>query len=207
MAVQIEGLMVAATLFQLRLLGVSNCENWRVNLSPILLCLYNNYVCIQANDPTSKDIEISQAVVDNMAPRCGCAFTEDRITDRIFHCFPSSPHTVTYRARLHGTREATVTELIQYIEEWVQEGTAFPVQLQLLTVDSTCDVRVSSFTESECRAGHTGDDDTPTLLPGAVVGTMAVLIFATVIAATLVVVLIAAARRRRRRGLAAINIK
>ena len=97
-----------------------------------------------------------------------------------------------------------MAELLRDIEEWVREESSFPVQLQLLTVDSTCDVSVSSFTESECRAGSTGSDDTPTLLTGAVAGTIAVLIFATVIAAVLVVILITAARRRRR---AAINIE
>ena len=89
----------------------------------------------------SKDSDIVRAIINNVAPRCGCAFTEDQISERSFQCFLSTPRAITYRARLRGTTGATVADLIRYIEEWVQEGNYF----SLLTVDTSCSVGIDSL--------------------------------------------------------------
>ena len=76
-------------------------------------------------------------------PHCGCDFREDRITDSVFQCFPSSPQSVTYHAQLHGTLNANVSGLIAAIEEWVSTGVTIPVQFLPLTVSSVCAVSSS----------------------------------------------------------------
>jgi len=96
-------------------------------------------------------------------------FSEDRLSERGFQCFPSSPQAVTYRAELHGTREATVAELVEDIEQWVQEGVSIPIQFQVLTVDASCDVSVNSFTDTECRASTVGTTEDTRSIEGSTV--------------------------------------
>ena len=79
-------------------------------------------------------------MVENILPHCGCDFREDRITDRVFQCFPSSPQSVTYHAQLHGTLNANASELIRDIEDWVSTGVTVSIQLLPLIVSSVCAV-------------------------------------------------------------------
>ena len=72
--------------------------------------------------------------------RCGCDFSEDRITDRVFECFSSSPQSVTYHAQLHGTLNANVSKLIADMQEWLSTGVTIPVQFLPLAVSSMCAV-------------------------------------------------------------------
>ena len=57
--------------------------------------------------------------MDNVTSLCGCGFTEDRIIDPGFHCLPSSPQLVIFYAQLHGTLNATVSQLIEIIKKLV----------------------------------------------------------------------------------------
>ena len=66
------------------------------------------------------------------------------------HASLSSPNAVTYQAELHGTLEATVPDLIGDIIEWLSSGASISVQLQRLTIDSSCSVAISFFNENEC---------------------------------------------------------
>ena len=80
---------------------------------------------------------------------CGYDFREDRITDRVFQCFPSSPLSVTYHAQLHGTLNANATDLFAAIQEWVSPSVTIPIQLLPLTVSSVCAV-ISSIPLEHC---------------------------------------------------------
>ena len=96
-------------------------------------------------------MDIVKAIISNLVSRCGCGLTADHVTQRGFQCFPSSPQAVTYRAELRGTREASVEDLLQDMQQWIQDGVSFPIQFQILQVDSFCDVSISSFADPECR--------------------------------------------------------
>lgn len=132
-----------------------------------------------------------QNIISNVESRCGCAFTEDRLTQRGFQCFASSPDAVTYRVVLHSTREASVQDLTQDIEQWIQEGAPISVQFLLLAIDSSCDVAISSFSDAECRAGTGADEEqiSTMALIGAVLGaSVAVILVALALVAVLIVV-------------------
>ena len=92
------------------------------------------------------------AIINNIVPRCGCVLNEDHFTNRGFQCFPSSPQAVTYRAELHGTLQASVPELIVYLEEWISSEVTISLQFLILSIDESCTVEVSSTSEEECRA-------------------------------------------------------
>ena len=116
--------------------------------------------------------------------------------ERAFKCFDSSPQAVTYRAELHGTREASSGMLLQMLQEWVRNGATFSVQFQLLTADSSCDVGISSLAESECSASHdpvsdpdpgeSGNSSVPIII-GATIG---VILLLAIIAVVIVIVVV-----------------
>ena len=139
---------------------------------------------------SAKDLDVLEAIISNIVLQCGCVFTEDHVKERSFQCFPSSPEAVTYRAELHGTREASVQDLLGDMKQWIQGGPSITVQLQLLTVDSSCNASISSLTEPEC--GVSSDSE---LSIGATVGLVsgiivAILLLIVVVAVVIVVVAI-----------------
>lgn len=83
-------------------------------------------------------------IVSNVLLYCGCDFREDRITHRMFYCFPSFTHDVIYHAQLHGTLNATVSELASHIEEWAFSADSVLIQLLTVTVVSFCIVPSST---------------------------------------------------------------
>ena len=94
-------------------------------------------------------MDIVVAIVEFMAAGCGCDFTADRLTDRVFLCSPSYLESVTYQVQLHGTLQAPVTDLLTMMEEWASSGVTIPVQLLPLTVDGGCASLTSSTVECE----------------------------------------------------------
>ena len=97
-----------------------------------------------------------------------------------------------------------MTDLIQDIEEWINDGASFPVQLQLLTVDSSCSVSVGSFTESECRANSsTGASDsvsTGIISTGAVIGVVVPIVFMLALLITAIIVATVVILHRKGKG-------
>ena len=120
----------------------------------------------------------------------------DRIRNEGFQCFPSSPDAVTYRAELHGTLEASVPDLIEDITEWLSSGASISVQLQRLTIDSSCSVAISSFNENECMATGTATNGPST---GVVIGVAIGVIVSIVVAITIIILVIVILHHKNRR--------
>ena len=99
---------------------------------------------LQGTATSAKDRDLVVAIVAAVTTRCGCDFTEDRMTDRVFQCFPSSPQAVTYHAQLHGTLRATVPQLGAVLQEWASTVHTLPVQFLPLSVHSFCTLTSSS---------------------------------------------------------------
>ena len=124
----------------------------------------------------------------------------DRIRNGGFLCFPSSPNAVTYRAELHGTLKASVPDLIEDITEWLSSGASISVQFQLLTIDSSCSVAITSFNENECRntvtmtTTVTGNEGSTTSVSqnytGVVIGVAIGVIVAIAVAITIIILVI-----------------
>ena len=127
------------------------------------------------------------AIVEFMAAGCGCDFTADRLTDRVFLCPPSSPQSVTYQVQLHGTLQAPVTDLITLMKEWASSGVTIPVQLLTLTVDGGCASLTSSTAECEVTESTQTEEgpfcgsQTTSVLVGVVVVVVVVLVVVIVV--------------------------
>lgn len=147
-----------------------------------------NCFCIQGSATSEKDRDLLEAIIDNVVPRCGCDLRPDRITDRVFQCFPSSPQTITYHAQLHGTLQANVSQLLTALREWALSVETVAVQFLPLSVESFCAVASSSPLE-ECPNDETTGSLTPsTLLPSVVIAVSG----SAAVAITLCVIIIAA---------------
>ena len=120
----------------------------------------------------------------------------DRIRNGGFLCFPSSPNAVTYRAELHGTLKASVPDLIEDITQWLSSGASISVQFQLLTIDSSCSVAISSFNENECMATGTATNEPST---GVVIGVAIGVIVAIAVAITIIILVIVILHHKNRR--------
>ena len=155
--------------------------------------------------------DVLDALVDHVEGGCGCGFREDRVTDGTFNCFPSSPHSVTYHAQLHGTRSANVSQLVQSIEAWPSENVTIAVQSLRLTLSSACAVDIDvQHCPGDPPISTTGDvtlatasDATPpattlptiTIVAGA--GVVIFLLLTTLIIVVAVTTLVACSRRSR----------
>jgi len=150
---------------------------------------------------------VIKAIIENLGHRCQCTITAAQLKKRGFQCFASSPQAVTYRAELHGNREATVAELLEYMQQWVQEANSISVQFQFLIIDSLCAVRISSFSDGECRAveritsstGTESEQTSEVIVIAAAIG--ATLLVVLVVVVTLVTGVLVGAHRRHQRSL------
>ena len=133
-------------------------------------------------------MDIVAAIVEFMAAGCGCDFTADRLTDRVFLCPPSSPQSVTYQVELHGTLQAPVTDLLTMMEEWASSGVTIPVQLLPLKVDGGCASLTASTTECEVTESTQTEDQTTSVLAGVVVVLVMVIVGIVVVTAVILTV-------------------
>ena len=111
---------------------------------------YKCYLSPQSDSPEVKLEDIRDGVQQEIDSLCQCGFTTEHLTDSEFQCFTDLTE-VTFRARLRGTVQATTSELIRYIEQWIAGGGSVLVERVRHTTDSTCQpVEVSSFSDPEC---------------------------------------------------------
>ena len=133
---------------------------------------------------------MTTTVQENTENICQCGFSLQHISDGAFECF-SNPDEVTFRARLHGTAQASSSQLVNYIEQWSARDVTIAVRGLRLRVDSSCSIAISSFSDPECeteRQQPMSDSNLPAIVGGAVAGSVALIV--TVLAVGLVVIMI-----------------
>ena len=131
---------------------------------------------------------ITSAVLEQLTIMCTeCGITSDIIDTPSFACFPESPTSVTYRARLLGTSETDSGSLISLIEEWVSGGAGIIMTGVLVTVDSKCSVAISSLGEGECQPSTT--DNTAAIIGGVVAVILIIAITFAVVAIIMTLIL------------------
>ena len=133
---------------------------------------------------------------------CQCGFSSKSFhnvdTTAAFQCFDNSPTAVTFRGEIGSTRAATSSQVISYMEQWVATNPTIVIQSSKLSVDSSCNVKIDSFNDSECFTMiSTMNDDGVNIgaIVGVVGGVLATLTIA--VSLTVVVVLLVKARRKK----------
>ena len=150
-------------------------------------------------DPVSKDMDIVKAIVKFMAANCGCDFTTDRVTDRLFLCYPSSPQSVTYQAQLHGTFQTPITDLATQLQEWAFSSATIPVQLLPLQLEGAC--VSSNFSIVECKLTEPTQMEVKTSTSAwsaaAIAGVVVVIVVVIVLIVITLLILIRSVRKRK----------
>lgn len=150
---------------------------------------------------------MTSTIVTEISSRCNCDFTENHIRKGGFLCFPSSSQAITYRGELRGTTQASASDLITYMEDWVaSNNVTILVKSQWLTVDSSCSVAIASVRDPECVAEREEpspnvEESSPTV--GIIVG---VVLAAVVLVVVVIVVIVMAVSMYRSRW-ATVDIK
>ena len=82
-----------------------------------------------------------------MSARCACIFSEDSISSEYFSC-RNSKTSVVYRSTITGLN---ATELIGYIQNWVDSSTTLLLDWFYIDVYNICPVQISKLDESDCQ--------------------------------------------------------
>lgn len=90
-----------------------------------------------------------EAIVQTVAIYCGCSFTDDQVTGGEFQCFPSSPGTISYRAKIRAIQQMNISLLVMILREWASSVKTVTVDFMPLSVDGFC-ARTSSSSLEEC---------------------------------------------------------
>ena len=153
-------------------------------------------------------MEVIQAVVDELSDRCQCNFEADLISSAGFRCFPQSPTAVTFRALMTGSPQATAQELAIFLGDWISSGAFLTIQAQLLSVDGSCAITISSFGESECNpveetpatsTGTTTPSSSPSGVSVTVIGSVAAVAVLVVLVVIVILSLIVVTLKRKKR--------
>ena len=75
---------------------------------------------------------------------CNCSFPVEFIRDGLFRCWKATDE-FAYRSAIVGTEAHNATELVQFLEEWVNSEPALQVDRFELWVDTQCPVQIPSL--------------------------------------------------------------
>ena len=125
------------------------------------MAFVSNISLLQSDNAIGKSSDIIQEVVNELSRRCQCSVEVDQITTAGFICFPESPTAVTFRAKISGSQQVLSSQLISFLEEWTSSSVRILVQAQLLSVDGSCDVEISSASDPECVSVSTTSTPSP----------------------------------------------
>ena len=164
--------------FQLQIGPVEHCIVWSVSLWDgniglvfLWLCIYiyryalshTLYLtCLQAEKARIFEEDLLNAVTKAISDGCNCSFPVEFIRTGQYTCW-SAPTEVTYRSTIVGTETHNSSQLIGFIDEWVNTRTTVKIEWLLHKVYPDCPVQISSLSEPECMSSEplTGD---PTLI-------------------------------------------
>ena len=154
----------------------------------------------QSDNAIGKSSDIIQEVVNELSRRCQCSVEVDQITTAGFICFPESPTAVTFRAKISGSQQVLSSQLISFLEEWTSSSVRILVQAQLLSVDGSCDVEISSASDPECVA-TTPSVSTPSGLNVtqiSIIAVVAILVLSLTIIVAVLALLLARWKHKRK---------
>ena len=142
-----------------------------------------------------------------------CGFTTQHLSDSEFQCFADLDE-VTFRAKINGTANAASSEIIGYIEQWIEGEITIRVQSVRLTIDSTCyPVAIVSYADPRCMAGSPQPTETLVISPSddtesptqaaqsdntaAIIGGVVAVVLILAMAITIIVIVILVLKNRR----------
>jgi len=106
------------------------------------------YPTLQFSTETQDAVD---AITTNTEELCQCSITRDHIIDPVFLCFGVEANDVTFRAQILANSQSDTSEIISYMEQWIDGGSAVVnIDNILYTPDPSCVVRIQSLNDPEC---------------------------------------------------------
>jgi len=87
---------------------------------------------------------IHSGIAEAISYQCNCSFPAEFIRGGLFRCW-NAPDEFTYRSAIVGTETHNATELVQFLEEWVNSEPALQVDQFELWVGMKFPVPISSL--------------------------------------------------------------
>ena len=112
--------------------------------------MYTQIHILQPDQVSSHQIHIKNAIIEALEFRCQCKIPRSNLLEGKFSCRSSNSH-ATYRNILIGTYNTNATELLNFLQDWVDIGPTVEVDWYYVDIDSSCPVRISSLREPECK--------------------------------------------------------
>ena len=108
---------------------------------------------------------IHNGIVKAVSRLCNCTFSVDFIRSGVFRCW-NSPTEVTYRSAIVSTDTYYASDIVGYIEKWVESKPALLLHLEKLElkVETKCPVRLTLMSDPECPLVHTVLNETMSLV-------------------------------------------
>ena len=103
---------------------------------------------MQENEKIGELYELKEVVVGSVD--CSCEFSAEDIAEANYYCFENFEASVTFRAKLYGTKQANSTRIVGFISQWVHKGDTIDVRGTNLTISRDCPVRIESYSDAGC---------------------------------------------------------
>ena len=165
-----------------------------------------NCVDFSSTDSIQRVGDISEAMILNFNKICVCQMNSSFLLNSHLQCFDKSPQTVTFRTQLSETTLASTSELVSYIEQWIESGD-FLLNGVRLEFNITCSLQISSFNADECSTPNrvttpqplsTSSTDNSTPVSGTAIGIilLAILLIICLVSIVLLVGYIAVLKKK-----------
>ena len=130
--------------------------------------------------------------MSNINQHCSCGLSHENITEGVFRCFSSSPQAVTFRALLHGTAQASSSEIVTHIKQWISNDITIRIQSVLINIDSSCTVTISSFDDKECQLNskQLRSHSVSAIIGGIASAILLILVLASIMIVTVILLLL-----------------
>ena len=92
--------------------------------------------------------DITHGVVQDINELCQCGPSAEHITEGAFQCFENSEQQVTFRARLHGTAQVTISS-----------GVVAVIVIMILAVTVIVIITIVAFVTRSCLASSSAHQD------------------------------------------------
>ena len=162
----------------------------------IILSLPFTQTSIESSVDSFIQMEVAQVVRDS----CQCDFQESFISQGVFFCDEQEPTQIVYRANITSYGDYSADQLLDFIEEWVNQGATITSGVAIVTFDSDCPVRINDISDPVCAQTSTSVV-TPTLTPSTlavIAASVSVVVVIVVVTAAVIIILIICLVNRRK---------
>ena len=103
----------------------------------------------QVVDSSNVKSFFNEKLSERLSIRCDCSFPRENLVNGTLHCTALS-NTLIYRVFIIPTDTVTSTLIETYMEESLKDDPVFQSGVAEISVDTTCNISISSLTEPFC---------------------------------------------------------